>query len=80
MGDGRRLARHAIHPEGNHADPGVAVVSVDREAGRKETGHLVDGDGPMGEEEIVPALRHAPTSGGQRIRAVRDGAENIGHP
>jgi hypothetical protein len=34
----------------------------------------------MGEEEIVPALRHPPTSGGQRIRAVRDGAENIGHP
>ncbi len=36
-------------------------------------------DGPMREEQIVPALGHDPRADGQRPGAVRDLLQNTGH-
>ena len=65
--DNRALANgpgpHLVHPERHNADPRISVEAVDGKAWRKQTRDLFGGDWPMREQQIVPALRHAPTSG-----------------
>ena len=68
-----------VHIEGHDAEPGVAVVGVDLEAGREAGGDGGGRDGPVGEEEVVPALAHAPLAVGERVGAVRGLEEGVGH-
>ena len=75
--DGQAADLDAIHPEGDDADPGGAVVGVGGEAGREQAGDLRGGQRPVREEEIVPALGHGPAGLGQRPGAVADRGENL---
>ena len=59
-----------VHPEGDDAEPGGAVVEVGLELRGEQRGELRGGDGPVGEEEIAPALAETPGAGGMRVGAV----------
>src|SRR5204862_6520286 len=45
------------HPECHDADPRTVLANVGLDSGRQERAELIRIDRPVGEEEVVPALR-----------------------
>jgi len=64
---------HTGHAERNNTNPGKAGKGVYFKARRNSSAQGLLRDGPMREEEIVPALRHDPWAGWQRPRAMMEG-------
>ena len=67
---GKGAGADLVHPEGDDAEPGLVVVEVGFELLGEQGGQGGGGDGPVGEEEVAPALAEAPGTGGVRVRTV----------
>jgi len=57
----------------------LTVKRIYRQWSRNEVLQFCGRDGPMREEQIVPALGHDPRAHGQRPGAVRGLLQNTGH-
>src|SRR3712207_3978981 len=77
-GDARQEAwAHAAHAKRRDAQPGAAVEGVEAEGGWYETPERLLRDGPVREEEVVPAHKEQPRARGKGIWPVPRPAQDL---
>src|SRR5579859_6434703 len=61
---GNHAGTNSAHPEGNDADPALALESIERQPGRYQGAEPLRRKRPVREQKIVPGLLHNPRATG----------------
>lgn len=69
--DGGETTRmHVAHAKGDNTDPALPFKDIEGQDGWNEGAQRCGREGPVGEEQLVPGLRHDPCPGGRWVGAM----------